>query len=292
MEENPNLVEKIRMLIKTLEEFSDTIKELIVYLGRMRDQSQLLVDKLAIISEEFERLRKIPKKEAEEEVIKKEIPKEIPLEELEVHEMHLPSEEVTEVPTKKPEEVVEKVKVAEKVEAAPKIEEKKPIEGEVTEHELAEEVKTEKFEEELPEIKLPQEMKMGVSEEVVEKKVSEPKKVLEKPRVAERPPTPAERKTEYAVSVDPLFYIVSSILDPIVEAAKGGISSKEIASKILDARDRIMQNIPHSPVYYEMRNMASKIANYGDERVPSDLYMELIGKIKEWKDRLVRHRIR
>ncbi|MHA1596688.1 MAG: hypothetical protein ACTSWV_03580, partial [Candidatus Asgardarchaeia archaeon] len=118
MEEDPNLVEKIRMLIKTLEEFSDTIRESIVYLGRMRDQSQLLVDKLAILSEEFERLRKIPKEV--EEVPKKGVQKEVPLEELEVHEVHPPTEEVKEVSAKGVEEVVEEVKVAEKIEVSPK----------------------------------------------------------------------------------------------------------------------------------------------------------------------------
>ncbi|MCD6381066.1 MAG: hypothetical protein J7L50_01920 [Candidatus Odinarchaeota archaeon] len=292
--EDPNLVEKIRMLIKTLEEFSDTIRESIVYLGRMRDQTQLLVDKLVILSKEFERLRKIPKEV--EEVPKEEAPKEVPLEEMEVHEMHLPTEEVKEVSAKGVKEVVEEVKVAEKVEMAPKIEGEKPIEGEKAEHELAEEarkkVKTEEFEKELPEIKLPQEMKARIREESLEREAMEHREVLEESKILERPSVPSERKPEYAVRVDPLFYVVSSILDPIVEAAKSGISSKEIASKLLDARDRIMQNIPHSPVYYEMRNMSSKIAEYGDERVPSDLYMELIGKINEWKDRLVRHRVR
>jgi len=97
---------------------------------------------------------------------------------------------------------------------------------------------------------------------------------------------PAPPKKEPTVRVDATSYFVNEALNEVVRVAQNGAPAEEIAKLLINARDKIMQKVPYSLAYHEMRSFASKLEELKTAPLPSGLLTELIEKVEEWKRRL------
>jgi len=117
----------------------------------------------------------------------------------------------------------------------------------------------------------------------------------EKPISIPAPPTPTVHETptqpqpvKSTVKVDTTTYLVNEILNEVVKLAQGGTPGSEVAKKLIAARDKIMQKVPYSLAYHEMRSFASKLEELKTSPLPSGILTELIEKVEEWKRRLAK----
>ena len=81
------------------------------------------------------------------------------------------------------------------------------------------------------------------------------------------------------------MYIVEE-LNRVLKLAEEGASARVISQELLGARDKIMQKVPYSPAYHEMRLFAQKLKSFGEGPPPSSVFTELYEKIEDWKRRL------
>ncbi|RLI61226.1 MAG: hypothetical protein DRO67_08230 [Candidatus Asgardarchaeum californiense] len=97
---------------------------------------------------------------------------------------------------------------------------------------------------------------------------------------------PVPPKKEPTVRVDATSYFVNEALNEVVRVAQNGAPAEEVAKLLINARDKIMQKVPYSLAYHEMRSFASKLEELKTAPLPSGLLTELIEKVEEWKRRL------
>ena len=101
------------------------------------------------------------------------------------------------------------------------------------------------------------------------------------PKPSASVPSAAPRATVPATKM----YIVEE-LNRILKLAEEGASARVISQELLSARDKIVQKVPYSPAYHEMRMFVQKLNSFGEGPLPSSVFTELYEKIEDWKRRL------